>query len=183
MPDSMKRLYHDLIKNIGEDPTRDGLQLTPKRAADALRFLTSGYTKDLSEVINGAIFDSASDETIFVTDIDMYSLCEHHLLPFFGRVHVAYVPNGRIIGLSKIPRIVDMYSRRLQIQERLTCQIATTLMDKLRPHGVGVVVEARHLCAMMRGVRKQRALMRTTCMLGTFRTSNASRAELFNLIR
>jgi len=178
----LEKLFSELLRQIGEDPQREGLQRTPQRAAAALAYLTSGYERDVDIVVNNAIFRSESDEMIIVDNIEMYSLCEHHLLPFFGRCHVAYIPNGKIIGVSKIPRIIDIYSHRLQIQERLTAQIANTVMTRIEAQGVGVVIEARHMCMMMRGVRKQASVMRTSCMLGVFRTSSSTRAEFLNLI-
>ena len=183
MRDTLERLYGELLATTGDDPSRQGLQRTPERAAETLRFITSGYDFDPAAELADAVFASESDEMISVNDIELYSLCEHHLLPFFGRAHVAYIPNGHIVGLSKIPRIIDGFSHRLQIQERLTTQVATTLMERLGARGVGVVIEARHLCVMMRGVRKQNSIMRTSCMLGTFRTDSATRAEFLNLIR
>lgn len=180
--EDLEQAYRQLLEAVGEDPRREGLVRTPTRAAQALRFLTHGYTADVASVINGAVFEAETDEMILIENIELYSLCEHHLLPFFGRCHVAYVPHRHIIGISKIPRIVDVFSRRLQIQERLTVQIAHALNDVIGPQGVGVVVEARHLCMMMRGVEKQNSLMKTSCMLGCFRTSGATRAEFLSLI-
>jgi len=181
MQDSLEKIYRKLIVTLSDDPERQELQRTPERAAEALRFLTSGYKLDPERELANAIFPSDSDEMVLVKDIEFYSLCEHHLLPFFGRVHVAYIPNGSIIGLSKIPLIIDGYSHRLQIQERLTTQIATTLMEHLHARGVGVVIEARHLCVMMRGVRKQSPVIRTSSMLGMFRTNTSMRTEFLNL--
>ncbi|MEI7998956.1 MAG: GTP cyclohydrolase I FolE, partial [Candidatus Omnitrophota bacterium] len=169
----MEQFYRRIIEIVGEDPNREGLRKTPQRAAQAFEFLTQGYKKDINEVINGAIFTSDNDEMIVVKDIELYSMCEHHLLPFFGKAHVAYIPKGKIIGLSKIARIVDMYARRLQVQENLTKQIATTLMDVTGGLGVGVVIEAKHLCMMMRGVEKQNSVMKTSCLLGVFRKEDA----------
>ena len=174
--------YHQIITELGEDIDRPGLRKTPVRAASALNELTSGYHCDLSTIINDAIFKSYSDEMIIVRDIEIYSLCEHHLLPFIGRCHVAYVPDGKIIGLSKIPRIVNHYARRLQIQERLTTQIAHALEMVVSAQGVGVVVEASHLCLRMRGVQKQHSVMKTSCMLGTLRSSARTRGEFLQLL-
>jgi GTP cyclohydrolase IA len=172
-----------LISEVGEDPGREGILKTPARVAQSLRFLTSGYRQDVDKVVNGALYAVAYDEMVIVKDIEMFSLCEHHLLPFFGRCHVAYVPNGRVIGLSKIPRIVDIFARRLQVQERLTVQIAETLMDKIKPQGVGVIVEARHLCMIMRGVEKQNSVAVTSHMLGVFRDCEVTRSEFLRLVR
>ena len=171
-----------LLAEVGEDPTRDGLVRTPDRVARALRFLTSGYDTNIDEVVNDALFAVDSSEMVIVRDIDFYSLCEHHLLPFFGRCHVAYLPRERVIGLSKIPRLIEMFSRRLQVQERLTNQIATSLADILDPLGVGVVVEATHLCIRMRGVEKQNAFAVTSAMLGSFRDNARTRMEFLELI-
>jgi GTP cyclohydrolase I len=180
---TMDQLYLQLIEAIGEDPNRAGLKDTPKRAARALQYLTKGYSDDLETIVNGAIFPSESDEMVIVRNIELYSMCEHHLLPFIGKCHVAYLPNGQVIGLSKVARIVDMFSRRLQIQENLTKEIAETLMELTQAKGVGVVVEAQHLCMMMRGVEKQNSVMTTSVMLGAFRRENSTRAEFLNLIR
>ena len=180
--DKLSRAYQELLEAIGEDPDRQGLRRTPIRAARALEFLTQGYRQNLGEIINGAIFDSEASEIILVKDIELYSMCEHHLLPFIGRAHVAYIPNGKVIGLSKVARIVDVFARRLQIQENLTTQIAAALMDCLEPTGVAVVVEAKHLCMMMRGVEKQNSVMVTSSVLGTFRESQATREEFLSLI-
>ena len=180
----MQDLIRKLLVEIGEDPRREGLKRTPMRVDKAMRFLTKGYAADLKALVNGAIFaESRCDEMVVSRDIDLFSLCEHHLLPFFGRAHVAYVPDGRIIGLSKIPRIVEMFARRLQVQERLTTQIAETLNRVLKPKGVGVVIEARHLCMMMRGVEKQNTVVTTSSMLGAFRSDQKTRAEFMTLIR
>src|SRR5467141_261797 len=175
--------YRNLLEAIGENVDREGLRRTPVRAARALEFLTQGYRQNLDEIVNGAIFDSEASEIILVKDIELYSLCEHHLLPFIGRVHVAYIPNGKVIGLSKVARIVDVYARRLQIQENLTTQIAESLMSCLEPAGVAVVVEAKHLCMMMRGVEKQNSVMKTSCLLGCFKDSATTRAEFLSLLK
>ena len=179
----MDQFFRKMIEAIGEDPKREGLVKTPHRAARAFEFMTQGYKKDIKEIVNNAVFKTDNDEMVIVKDIEMYSICEHHLLPFFGRAHVGYIPNGKIIGLSKIARIVDMYARRLQVQENLTKEIATTLMDEIGALGVGVVIEAQHLCMMMRGVEKQNSSMKTSCMLGVFRHEEATRAEFLSLIR
>ena len=175
--------YRELLQAIGEDTDREGLQRTPDRAARALEFLTQGYRQNLDEIINGAIFESSASEIILVKDIELYSLCEHHLLPFIGRAHVAYLPNGKVIGLSKVARIVDVFARRLQIQENLTTQIAESLMRCLEPSGVAVVVEAKHLCMMMRGVEKQNSVMKTSCLLGTFKEDARTRSEFLSLLK
>ena len=171
-----------ILTKIGEDPTRGGLINTPRRVDRALRFLTSGYRMNADEVLNGALFEVAYDELVIVKDIELFSLCEHHLLPFFGKCHVAYIPNGRIVGLSKIPRLVDMYARRLQVQERLTTQIAETIDTKINPKGVAVVIEAQHLCMIMRGVEKQNSVAVTSSMLGAFKDLQNTRNEFLNLI-
>lgn len=178
----MENLYKELLEKIGEDPTREGLVRTPHRAAKAFQYLTRGYAISPAEVINNAIFEADSDEMVIIRDIELYSLCEHHLLPFYGKCHVAYVPNGKLIGLSKIPRLVDVFSRRLQIQERLTMQIADSLMEVIAPLGVGVVIEAEHLCVKMRGVEKQNSLMSTSCMRGCFKKDQRTRSEFLTLI-
>lgn len=170
------------MKKIGEDPTRDGLARTPERVDRAYRFLTSGYRMDPDELLNKALFDVAYDEMVIVRDIELFSLCEHHLLPFFGKCHVGYIPNGRVIGLSKIPRLVDMYARRLQVQERLTTQIAETINSKIHPRGVAVVIEARHLCMIMRGVEKQNSVAVTSAMVGAFKDNQNTRNEFLNLV-
>lgn len=177
----MKDLVKTMLESIGEDPKRDGLRGTPHRFESAWRFLTSGYSQDPDKVLNNALFDVKYDEMVIVTDIDFFSLCEHHLLPFFGKCHVAYVPNKKVIGLSKIPRLVEMFSRRLQVQERLTTQIAETINKKIDPLGVGVVIEAQHMCMMMRGVEKQNSKAVTSSMLGSFH-SQATRMEFLELI-
>ena len=172
-----------ILEGVGEDPAREGLVKTPDRVAKALRFLTSGYDRDVDSVINDALFTVDYSEMVIVKDIDFYSLCEHHLLPFFGRCHVAYVPDGKVIGLSKLPRVVEVFSRRLQVQERLTSQIAETIAAKVRPLGVAVVVEATHLCMAMRGVEKQNSVALTSAMHGVFRTDARTRMEFLNLVR
>ena len=181
-PVALEPLVHKILSGIGENPRRQGLKRTPARVEASLRYLTGGYQKDVKEILNGALFDEEYDEMVVMKDIDVYSLCEHHLLPFYGKCHVAYIPNGRIIGLSKIPRIVDIFARRLQVQERLTHQIAECLKEALNPHGVAVVIEALHLCMAMRGVEKQNATCVTSSMLGVFRSDRSTRMEFFNLI-
>ena len=176
-------LFESIIRGVGEDPAREGLIKTPERAARALQYLTRGYQQTIDEVVNNAIFESDNEEMILVKDIELYSLCEHHLLPFIGKCHVAYIPTGKVIGLSKIARIVDMYARRLQIQENLTKQIADTLMDAINPAGVGVIIEAQHLCMQMRGVEKQNSVMTTSMMLGSFRDHSRTRAEFLRLVK
>jgi GTP cyclohydrolase IA len=183
MDDKLKELYLQILQGVGEDPQREGLLQTPERAAKAMQYLTRGYRQTVDEVVNDAIFESDNDQMILVKDIELYSLCEHHLLPFIGKCHVAYIPTGRVIGLSKIARIVDMYARRLQIQENLTKQIADTLMDAIQPAGVGVIIEARHLCMMMRGVEKQNSKMTTSMMLGTFLNHDRTRSEFLRLVK
>jgi GTP cyclohydrolase IA len=180
--DSIAALMEKLLLKVGEDPSRPGLVRTPQRADKALRFLTSGYDTDVQSIVNGALFDEKCDEMVVVKDIEFYSMCEHHLLPFFGTMHVAYLPNNRLIGLSKIPRIVDMFARRLQLQERLTHQVAETLNEVLRPKGVGVICEARHFCMMMRGVEKQHSGAVTSAMLGGFRERKETRDEFLSLV-
>jgi GTP cyclohydrolase I len=181
-----ERGIRDLVSRVlvmlGEDPRRNGLLNTPERVEKALRFMTQGYQKDVDHLLNGALFPMEYDEMVIVKDIDFFSLCEHHLLPFFGKCHVGYLPNKKVVGLSKIPRIVDTFSRRLQVQEHLTVQVAETLMKKLNAHGVGVVLEARHLCMMMRGVEKQNTIAVTSSMLGVFRTQQQTREEFLRLI-
>ena len=178
---SLKALYHDILVELGEDPTRDGLRDTPKRAAKAMGFLTSGYRQNLEDIVNGAVFESDTDEMVVVRNIELYSLCEHHMLPFTGVCHVGYIPNGKVLGLSKFARIVDMYARRLQIQENMTHQIAHAIQQVTGARGVGVIVEARHLCMMMRGVEKQNSSMTSSVMLGTLRESVAARKEFLTL--
>lgn len=170
-----------ILKEIGEDLTRSGLIKTPERVAKSYEFLFQGYSKNIYEVLNNAIFEEKYDEMVIVKDIDFYSMCEHHLLPFFGKVHVAYIPNGKIVGLSKIPRIVDVFARRLQVQERLTRQIADTIQEYLNPIGVGVIIEAYHMCMMMRGVEKQNSITSTSAMLGVFQDDERTRMEFLNL--
>ena len=172
-----------MLKELGEDPGRDGLARTPARVAKSMRFLTQGYQEDPRKILNNALFDVTYDEMVIVKDVDFYSLCEHHMLPFFGRVHVAYVPNGKVVGLSKIPRMVEMFARRLQVQERLTTEIAGTLEEILEPRGVAVVVESIHLCMMMRGVSQQNAFAITSSMRGEFESDQKTRAEFMDLLR
>lgn len=179
----LERLYHGVIEEIGEDPTRQGLLKTPYRSAKALQFLTQGYTQKVDEIVNGAIFDEEFDDMVIVKDIEFYSLCEHHILPFFGKCHVGYIPNKRIVGLSKVPRVIDMFARRLQVQERLTHQIAQAINEVLQPQGIAVVMEAQHMCMMIRGVEKQRSNTFTNVMLGTFRAEDSTRAEFFHSIK
>jgi len=181
--DRIAKAYRELLHGVGEDLDREGLRRTPDRAARALEFLTQGYRQDLDEIINDAVFESDASEIILVKDIELYSLCEHHLLPFIGRAHVAYIPNGKVIGLSKVARIVDVFARRLQIQENLTTQIAESLMRCLEPAGVAVVVEAKHLCMMMRGVEKQNSVMKTSCLLGVFKEDARTRSEFLSLLK
>jgi GTP cyclohydrolase I len=181
--DTLQGLVTSILKEIGEDPGRDGLDGTPRRVAASLRFLTQGYEQDPVGVLNNALFDVSYDEMVLVKDIDFYSLCEHHLIPFFGRVHVGYIPDGKVVGLSKLPRIVEIYARRLQVQERFTMQLAETLEQVLAPRGVGVVVEAIHLCMMMRGVEKQNAFAITSSMRGVFQSDPKTRSEFMELIR
>ncbi|MBV9405929.1 MAG: GTP cyclohydrolase I FolE [Acidobacteriaceae bacterium] len=172
----------EILKAIGEDPERDGLSRTPERTEKALRYLTSGYSADVKQIVNGALFDVQYDEVVIVRDIEFFSMCEHHLLPFFGKMHVAYLPESKVIGLSKIPRLVDVFARRLQIQERLTQQVAETLNQLLNPKGVAVICEARHFCMMMRGVEKQHSGAITSAMLGAFRDNKETRNELLSLV-
>jgi GTP cyclohydrolase I len=180
---SLAELTREMLLRLGEDPQREGLQRTPERMAQALEFLTRGYQEDPQEILRGALFTEEYDEMVIVKDVEMFSLCEHHLLPFFGKVHVAYIPNGKVIGLSKIPRLIDVFARRLQVQERLTMQIAECIQQAIAPEGVGVVVEARHLCMMMRGVEKQHSAAVTSSMLGAFRNDENTRQEFLSLIR
>ena len=179
----MEEHFRAIIEAIGENPDREGLVKTPHRAARAMEFLTQGYEQDLGEIVNEAIFASSNDEMVIVRDIEMYSMCEHHMLPFIGKCHVAYLPAGKVIGLSKIPRIVDMFARRLQIQENLTKQIGESIQQVTEANGVAVVIEAKHLCAMMRGVEKQNSTMITSMMLGRFREDQRTRQELLSLLR
>jgi GTP cyclohydrolase I len=179
----MQDAVRTLLSGVGEDPGREGLERTPERVEKALRFLTQGYAEDPKALIGQALFSVSYDEMVIIKDIDMYSLCEHHLLPFHGKAHVAYIPNGKVVGLSKVPRLVDMFARRLQVQERLTVQIAETLEEVIQPRGVGVVIEAVHFCMMMRGVEKQNSVAVTSCMLGAFRDRQPTRDEFLALIR
>jgi GTP cyclohydrolase IA len=181
-PGSIADLVRKMLVQLGEDPNREGLRRTPERYEKALRFLTSGYRQDPEKLLNGAMFSVCYDEMVVVRDIELYSLCEHHLLPFFGKCHVAYIPNKKVVGLSKIARLVNMFARRLQIQERLTSQIANAIQDKLSPQGVGVIVEARHLCMVMRGVEKQHSTATTSAMLGVFRENKQTRDEFLALV-
>jgi len=181
--DPLQEAYTEILTEIGEDLKRDGLRDTPSRAAKAMQFLTRGYQESLETVVNGAIFESDSEDMVIVRNIELYSLCEHHLLPFIGKCHVAYLPSGKVIGLSKIARIVDMYARRLQIQEALTKQIATAILEVTEGIGVGVIIESQHMCMMMRGVEKQNSSMTTSAMLGTFRSDINTRNEFLSLIR
>ncbi len=175
-------LIQQIISQVGEDPNRQGLKRTPKRAQASYEYLTSGYRQDIRQVINKAVFDEDYDEMVVMKDLDVFSLCEHHLLPFYGKCHVAYIPKGKIIGLSKIPRIVNVFARRLQVQERLTHQIAMCLKEALNPHGVAVIIEALHLCMAMRGVEKQNATCTTSTMLGVFRSDRGTRMEFMSLV-
>jgi len=181
--DEIQALIEQLLGLLGEDPSREGLVKTPERVAQAFRFFTQGYQQDVDEVLNGALYSVKYDEMVLVRDIDFFSLCEHHLLPFYGKCHVAYIPNEHVVGLSKIPRLVEIFSRRLQVQERLTVQIAETLQEKLKPQGVAVVIEARHLCMMMRGVETPNAVAVTSSMHGVFLNQQKTREELLELIR
>ena len=181
--DPIAGMVNQLLQEIGEDPGRDGLQQTPGRVAKALRFFTRGYQQDPREVLGEALFDVSYDEMVLVKDIDFYSLCEHHLLPFFGRAHVAYIPNGRVLGLSKVARLVDVFARRLQVQERLTVEIAETIDREMRPRGVAVVIEAIHLCMMMRGVEQQNSFAITSSLRGAFQSDSKTRSEFMELIR
>ena len=181
--DPIKPLVESLLKELGEDPGREGLKRTPARFAKSMRYLTQGYSQDPREILNDALFDVTYDEMVIVKDIELYSLCEHHLLPFFGRAHVAYIPNGKVVGLSKIPRLVEMYARRLQVQERLTSEIASILDEVLQPKGVGVVIESIHLCMMMRGVAQRNSFAITSSLRGEFESDSKTRSEFMELIR
>jgi GTP cyclohydrolase I len=180
---SLQQIYAEVLTRIGEDPTRDGLLATPKRVEKSMEFLTHGYHQSIEEVLHDALFDVDYDEMVIVKDIEFYSMCEHHMLPFFGRAHIAYVPHGKVVGLSKIPRIVDVFARRLQVQERLTQEIAEAIEHAIHPQGVGVVVEAQHLCMMMRGVEKQGSSTVTSSMLGVFKSQLQTRNEFLSLVR
>jgi GTP cyclohydrolase I len=180
---AMEEHIRAILKALGEDPDREGLTKTPERVAKSLSFLTSGYAEDPDRIINDALFTEDYEEMILEKDIDVYSLCEHHLLPFHGKAHVAYIPNCRIVGVSKLARLVDAYARRLQVQERLTNQIAKTIMERIKPHGVAVVIEAEHMCMRMRGVQKENSIIMTSSLLGAFRTRQETRAEFMNLIQ
>ena len=181
--DPLEGAIHTMLRELGEDPQREGLLRTPGRVAKSLRFLTSGYHQELDKIFSGALFPVAYDEMVIVKDIEVFSLCEHHLLPFFGKCHVAYIPNQKVIGLSKIPRVVDVFAKRLQIQERLTTQIAEALMERIKPQGVGVIIEAKHLCMIMRGVEKQNSVAVTSHMTGVFKDCDLTRAEFLRLVR
>jgi GTP cyclohydrolase I len=180
---SMEDLLHEVIVRLGEDPQREGLRRTPQRLSRALEYFTRGYREDPRQILLGAMFTVNYDEMVIVKDIEMFSLCEHHMLPFFGKVHIAYIPNGKVVGLSKLPRLVDVFARRLQVQERMTTEIAEAIQDIVQPQGVGVVIEARHLCMMMRGVEKQHSATVTSSMLGVFRQEQETRQEFLELIR
>jgi GTP cyclohydrolase I len=179
---STEELHREILRRIGEDPDRDGLRATPKRVEKSLAFLTKGYQENPSQILRGALFDVDYDEMVIVKDVEMFSLCEHHMLPFFGKVHVAYIPKGKVIGLSKIARLVEVFARRLQVQERMTRQIADAIQEAIEPHGVGVVIEARHLCMMMRGIEKQNSSTVTSAMVGCFRQKE-TRTEFLSLVR
>tara|TARA_R100000687_G_scaffold12481_1_gene9933 strand:- start:910 stop:1470 length:561 start_codon:yes stop_codon:yes gene_type:complete len=179
---TVEKAFTDIIKAVGENPEREGLLDTPKRAAKAFQFLTEGYRRSVDDIVNNALFESDCNEMVIVSDIEMYSLCEHHLLPFIGKCHVAYIPSGKVLGLSKVARIVDLFARRLQIQEQLTTQIAKTVQEVTSAAGVGVIIEAKHMCMMMRGVEKQNSVMRTSAMLGEFQNNQATRQEFLSLI-
>src|SRR5580698_4070757 len=179
---STQEMYREILARLGEDPHRDGLEATPARVEKAMAFLTKGYDQDPAQILRGALFDVDYDEMVIVKDIEMFSLCEHHMLPFFGKVHVAYIPNGKVIGLSKIPRLIEVFSRRLQVQERVTRQIADSIQEAIEPRGVGVVIEARHMCMMMRGVEKQQSTTVTSAMVGVFR-EQPTRSEFLSLVR
>jgi GTP cyclohydrolase IA len=179
---STQEMYREILFRLGEDPDRDGLAMTPERVEKSMAFLTKGYEQDAGKILRGAMFDVDYDEMVIVRDIEMFSLCEHHMLPFFGRVHVAYIPNGKVIGLSKIPRLVEVFARRLQVQERLTREIADAIQEAISPQGVGVVIEARHLCMMMRGIEKQNSSTVTSAMVGCFQQKE-TRSEFLSLVR
>jgi GTP cyclohydrolase I len=179
---STQEIYTELLTRLGEDPTRDGLLKTPERVERSMDFLTQGYTQSVEEVLHDALFDVNYDEMVMVRDIEFYSMCEHHLLPFYGKAHIAYIPNGKVVGLSKLPRIVDVFARRLQVQERLTQQIAEAVEKAIHPQGVGVVIEAQHLCMMMRGVQKQSSATVTSALLGVFKTQPQTREEFMSLV-
>ncbi len=181
--ETLTTAFHEILEAIGEDPQRQGLVKTPGRAARAFEFITQGYRQSVEEIVNDAIFDSDASEIVLVKDIELYSMCEHHLLPFIGKAHVAYIPNGKVIGLSKVARIVDVFARRLQIQEQLTTQVADAIMQTLHPDGVAVVIEAKHLCMMMRGVEKQNSIMTTSCLLGSFKEDARTRSEFLSLLK
>ena len=180
---SLREIYTEVLRRVDEDPTRDGLLRTPERMEKSMAFLTRGYHQTVEETVGSALFEVDYDEMVIVRDIEFYSMCEHHLLPFFGRAHIAYIPRGKVIGLSKLPRLVDMFARRLQVQERLTRQIAEAIIDTIQPQGVGVILEAQHLCMMMRGVEKQSSMTTTSAMLGAFRTQTQTRSEFLSLVR
>ena len=182
MSQEMENHYREILSALGEDPEREGLQDTPARAAKAMQFLTHGYQQSLEDIVNGAVFSSDTDEMVIVKDIELYSMCEHHMLPFIGKCHIGYLPRGKVLGLSKFARIVDMYARRLQIQEELTRQIASAVLDATDARGVGVIVEARHMCMMMRGVQKQNSSMKSSVMLGDFRDNLSTRQEFLTLV-
>jgi len=179
----MEEQVRNMLLALGEDPDREGLVRTPHRVSEAMKFLTQGYRQDPEEIVRGAMFQEESDEMVCIKNIEIYSLCEHHLLPFIGKAHVAYLPKGKVVGFSKLPRLVDVFARRLQLQERLTSQIAHSMMELLEPHGVGVVIECMHLCMTMRGVQKQNSTATTSALLGSFRTDKRTRAEFLNLIQ
>lgn len=183
MEKSIESLIKELLPLLGEDPDREGLLKTPQRVEESLKYLTRGYQMELDDVLNEAFFDEECNEMVIVRNIELFSMCEHHLLPFYGRCHVAYLPNGKVVGLSKVPRIIDVFARRLQVQERMTKQIADTLWDSLNPHGVAVVIEARHLCMMMRGVEKQNSVVTTSAMLGDFKSNRSTRMEFLDLLK
>jgi len=180
---STQDLYREILARLGEDPNRDGLRRTPERMEKSMAFLTRGYRQDVNEVLHGALFDVDYDEMVIVKDVEFFSMCEHHLIPFFGKAHVAYVPNGKVIGLSKIPRLVDVFARRLQVQERFTRQVAEAITEAINPQGVAVILEAQHLCMMMRGVEKQHSFTVTSAMLGVFKTQLQTRNEFLALVR